>query len=109
VLWFCLHALGQSPPFAAVVLASQIGYLANAIPVPGGIGVLDAGLVGMLVLYGVRSTRAAGAELAYHAIALWVPALLGTLAFLLLRRQMASGKLTPRVPRVDERAQRESR
>ncbi len=109
VLWLCLHALGQSPPFAAVVLAYQIGYLANAIPVPGGIGVLDAGLVGMLVLYGVRSTPAAGAELAYHAIALWVPALIGTLAFVLLRRQMASGKLTPRVPRGDERAQRESR
>ncbi len=99
VLWFCLHALGQSPPFAAVILAYQIGYLANAIPVPGGIGVLDAGLVGMLVLYGIPSTVATAAELAYHAIALWVPALLGTLAFILLRRQIAFGKLAPRLPR----------
>lgn len=98
VLWVCLHAIGQSPPFAAVVLAYQIGYIANAIPVPGGFGVLDAGLVGMLVLYGVHSTPATGGELAYHAIALWVPALVGTLAFVMLRRQIASRKLTPRVP-----------
>lgn len=99
VLWVCLHALGQSPPFAVVILAYQIGYLANALPIPGGIGVLDAGLVGMLVLYGIRGSPATGAELAYHAIALWVPALIGTLAFILLRRQVASGKVTPRVPR----------
>jgi uncharacterized membrane protein YbhN (UPF0104 family) len=99
VLWLCLHALGSSPPFAAVILAYQIGYLANILPVPGGIGVVDAGLVATLVLYGVSSTHAAAAELAYHAIALWVPALLGTLAFVLLRRQIASGKLTPRLPR----------
>lgn len=105
VLWLCLHALGQSPPFAAVVLAYQIGYLANAIPIPGGIGVLDAGLVGMLVLYGIPSTAATGAELAYHAIALWVPSLLGTAAFILMRRQIASGNVKPRVPstRKDDR------
>lgn len=99
VLWLCLHALGQSPPFAAVILAYQIGYLANSLPVPGGIGVLDAGLVGMLVIYGVPGTQAAGAELAYHAIALWIPSLLGTLMFIRLRRQIASGKVKPRIPR----------
>jgi uncharacterized membrane protein YbhN (UPF0104 family) len=98
VLWFCLHAVGQSPPFAALILAYQIGYAVNIIPVPGGIGVLDAGLVGTLVLVGVRATPAAGAELVYHAIALWVPALLGTLAFIVLRRQLAKGKVTPRLP-----------
>jgi len=98
VLWFCLHALGSSPPFGALILAYQIGYIANAIPVPGGIGVLDAGLVAMLVVYGVRSTPAAAAEVAYHAIALWVPASIGTIAFILLRRQIASGNVGRRVP-----------
>jgi uncharacterized protein (TIRG00374 family) len=98
VLWFCLHAVGQSPPFAAVILAYQIGYVTNIIPVPGGIGVLDAGLVGTLVLVGVRATPAAGAELVYHAIALWIPGLIGTLAFIILRRQLVKGKVTPRQP-----------
>ena len=95
VLWLCLHALGQSPPFAAVILAYQIGYIANIVPVPGGIGVLDAGLVGMLVLCGIRATPATGAVLAYHAVSLWVPASIGTLAFVLLRRTIASGRVTP--------------
>jgi uncharacterized membrane protein YbhN (UPF0104 family) len=42
-------------------------------PVPGGIGVLDGSLVGMLVLYGVAGTVATAATLVYHAISLWVP------------------------------------
>lgn len=96
VLWLCLHALGQSPALAPLILAYQIGYIANAIPVPGGIGVLDAGLVGMLVVYGVPGTPAAAAEVAYHAIALWVPASIGTIGYLLLRRQVASGTVKRR-------------
>ena len=74
------------PPLASIVLAYQIGYLANLLPIPGNVGVLDASLVGILVLYGVGATEATAATLVYHAIALWVPALWGTLAFLLLRR-----------------------
>ena len=53
---------------------------------PGGIGGIDAGLVGTFVLYGVPVTAAASAVLAYRAIALWVPALLGSVAFVMLRR-----------------------
>jgi uncharacterized membrane protein YbhN (UPF0104 family) len=86
VLMACFSALGVTPPLAAVVLAYQIAYLSNAIPVPGGIGVLDGSLVGMLVLYGVKSTVAAAATLVYHAISLWIPAMWGTIAFLILRR-----------------------
>jgi uncharacterized membrane protein YbhN (UPF0104 family) len=99
VLWATFRALGVTPPPAAIVLGYQIGYLANIIPVPGGIGILDAGLVGALVLYGIDATQAAGAVLAYHAIALWVPALLGTVAFALLRRQLVQRRL----PRRDRR------
>ena len=85
VLYVCLDAVGHAPPLAGVVLAYQIGYLANIVPIPGGIGVLDSGLVGTLVLYGARATPATAAVLVYHAIALWVPTLFGTIAFLLLR------------------------
>ena len=92
-LWFdigvlvaCFAAIGDVPPLASIVLAYQIGYLANLLPIPGNVGVLDASLVGILVLYGVGATEATAATLVYHAIALWVPALWGTLAFLLLRR-----------------------
>jgi uncharacterized membrane protein YbhN (UPF0104 family) len=88
VLWACFRALGADPPVAALVLGYQVGYLANVVPIPGGVGALDAGLVGMLALYGIDPVVAAPAVLAYHAIALWVPTLIGTVAFALLRRQL---------------------
>jgi uncharacterized membrane protein YbhN (UPF0104 family) len=86
VLFACFAAGGQTPPLAPVVLAYQVGYLSNFIPVPGGIGVLDGSMIGMLVLYGLGGTVATAATLVYHAIALWVPALWGAIAFILLQR-----------------------
>jgi uncharacterized membrane protein YbhN (UPF0104 family) len=86
VLFACFAAAGQVPPLAPVVLAYQIGYLSNFIPVPGGIGVLDGSMIGMLVLYGVGGTVATAATLVYHAIALWVPAIWGTIAFIVLQK-----------------------
>lgn len=96
-LWACFKALGFDLPIAALVLAYQIGYLANIIPIPGGIGVLDTGLVAMLVLYGAPAITAAAAVLLYHAIVLWVPSLWGTVAYALLRRQMRH----PILPRTE--------
>ncbi len=88
VLWATFHAFGHSPPLAIVWIAYLIGELGGLIPVPGGIGGIDAGLVGTFVLYGVPITSAASAVLAYRAIALWVPALLGAVAFVVLRRTL---------------------
>jgi uncharacterized protein (TIRG00374 family) len=86
VLFACFAAAGQTPPVAPLVLAYQISYLSNFIPVPGGIGVLDGSMIGMLVLYGAGGTVATAATLAYHAISLWVPAIWGTIAFVILQR-----------------------
>ena len=86
VLFVCFAAAGRTPPLAPVVLAYQIGYLSNFIPVPGGIGVLDGSLIGMLVIYGLGGTVATAATLVYHAISLWVPAVWGTIAFVLLQK-----------------------
>jgi len=86
VLFACFAAAGHVPALAPVVLAYRIGYLSNFIPVPGGIGVLDGSLVGMLVLYGVAGTTATAVTLVYHAISLWVPAVWGTIAFIVLQK-----------------------
>ena len=86
VLFACFAAAGHMPPLAPVVLAYQIGYLSNFIPVPGGIGILDGSMIGMLVLYGVGGTVATAATLVYHVISLWVPAIWGTVAFILLQK-----------------------
>ena len=86
VLFACFAAAGKTPPLAPLVLAYQIGYLSNFIPVPGGIGVLDGSMIGMLVIYGVGGTVATAATLVYHAISLWVPAVWGTIAFFILQK-----------------------
>jgi uncharacterized membrane protein YbhN (UPF0104 family) len=91
VLWVVLRAVGSSASIAAVILAYSIGYAADSLPVPGGIGVLDAGLTGALVLYGVSPVRAAAAVIVYHAIAFWVPGLGGLLAYLRLRPRLMRG------------------
>ena len=88
IVWATFHALGPAPPLAILWIAYLIGELGGLIPIPGGIGGVDAGLVGTLALYNVSLASAAGAVLAYRAIALWVPAVVGGLAFIALRRTL---------------------
>jgi uncharacterized protein (TIRG00374 family) len=88
ILWATFRAFGASPPLAILGMAYLIGELGGLIPVPGGIGGVDVGLVGTFVLYNVPITAATSAVLAYRAIALWVPAILGSAAFVSLRRTL---------------------
>jgi uncharacterized membrane protein YbhN (UPF0104 family) len=90
VLWTTLAALGPAPPMVALAVAYLAGYLPNVLPIPGGVGILDAGLVGALGLYGLPLAHAAAAVLVYHAIAFWIPTLGGTLAYSRLRPRLAS-------------------
>jgi len=87
VLWATLTAVGYSPPIAVLVLGYIIGYLANLIPVPGAIGVLEGGIAGTLVLYGAPLTQATAGVLIYHAIAFWIPSLGGIIAYRRLQLQ----------------------
>lgn len=87
-LWAVFMAVGHVPPLAALVLGYLIGQLANALPVPGGIGVLDAGLAAALVLYGADPAAALAAVLVYHALVSWIPGVGGLLAFASLRRRL---------------------
>jgi uncharacterized membrane protein YbhN (UPF0104 family) len=84
-LWLAFRALGSAPAFGAVVMAYLLGMLGNLVPIPGGIGAVDLGLVGMLAAYGAPLSTAAAAVLVYRAISLWVPTLIGTVAYVLLR------------------------
>jgi uncharacterized membrane protein YbhN (UPF0104 family) len=90
VLLAALHAFGAHPGLAAVAMAYLIGMLGNALPLPGGIGAVDGGLLGALVLYGVPIAPAAAAVLVYRAIALWLPAVFGLASMALLRRGKAA-------------------
>jgi uncharacterized membrane protein YbhN (UPF0104 family) len=88
VLGVCFKAFGYSPAVGILVVGYLIGQLGGNIPVPGGIGGIDAGLIGVFVLYHQPLAVTTAAVLAYHAIALWIPGLLGTVAFVQLRRTL---------------------
>jgi uncharacterized protein (TIRG00374 family) len=88
IVWATFHALGPTPPLAILWIAYLIGELGGLIPVPGGIGGVEAGLVGTLALYNVSLASGVGAVLAYRAIALSVPAVIGGIAFVALRKTL---------------------
>lgn len=89
VLYACLAAFGHAPAFWVVAMAYLVGMLANSLPVPGGFVAVEGGLVGMLVLFHVRpASLAVAAVIVYRAISLWVPAVIGSIAFLSLRREI---------------------
>ena len=96
-LWAATAATGHSLGVPAVAVAYCIGYLATAIPMPAGLGVLDSGLAASLVLYGFSPAASVGAVLVYHAIAIWVPGLGGLLAWLptQLGRRAGASSLAP--------------
>jgi uncharacterized membrane protein YbhN (UPF0104 family) len=102
MLWVCMHALGMNPPILALVMGYQVGYLANLLPVPGGVGVLEGGLLGALLLYGFPAEPTAAAVVIYHAIALWVPTLGGIYGFMRIRRVVSSGLPARQAARVNE-------
>jgi uncharacterized protein (TIRG00374 family) len=85
-LWASFHAFGQPPPFAALVMAYYLGMLANLLPLPGGIGGVDGGMIGALIAFGVPSSLAIVSVLTYRAFAFWLPTIPGAIAYLQLRK-----------------------
>jgi uncharacterized membrane protein YbhN (UPF0104 family) len=81
-------AVGGHPAVGPLVFAYVIGQLGGLIPVPAGIGGTDGGLIGALVLYGSPLSQAAAAVLIYRVFQLAIPAVLGSVAFVQLRRSL---------------------
>jgi uncharacterized membrane protein YbhN (UPF0104 family) len=87
VLWAAFNAFGHThPPIATLVIAYLIGSAAGSLPVPAGIGVVEGGMLGLLVLFGAPAICAGIAVLAYRAISTGVTLALGGAAFLTIRR-----------------------
>ena len=89
VLWATFHAFGASPPLTIVLMGYLIGQLGGLLPLPGGVGGIDGGLIGTLVVYGAPAAATAAAVLAYRVILFWLPLLGGAVAFASLRRGLA--------------------
>ena len=91
VLWATFHAFGISLPLTIVLMGYLIGQLGGLLPIPGGIGGIDGGLIGTLIVYGAPAAGTAAAVLAYRVILFWLPLVAGAIAFAALRRDMPGG------------------
>lgn len=88
VLWATYQAVGADVPVAVVMMGYLIGQLGGLLPIPGGVGGIDGGLIGTLVVYGAPAAPTAAAVLAYRIILFWLPLVGGAVAFALLRRAL---------------------
>ncbi len=96
VLWASFRALGHSPPLEVIAMAYVIGQVGSLLPLPGGVGGIEAGLLGTLVLYGTPPAPAASAVLLYRAVSVAVPLALGAGACVQRRRRAAPDQASRR-------------
>jgi uncharacterized protein (TIRG00374 family) len=90
VLWASFEAFGGDVPFGVLVQGFFVGMAANLIPSPaGGVGSVDAGMIGAFVLFGIDESIVFPAVLTYRVIAFWLPIPPGIVAFIQLRRTVA--------------------
>jgi len=88
-LWASFEAFGGAPAIGIVVMAYFVGMLANVLPLPGGIGGVDGGMIGAFIAFGVAAPLAVVAVLIYRAFAFWLPTVPGGIAYIQLRRRVA--------------------
>jgi uncharacterized membrane protein YbhN (UPF0104 family) len=88
VLWATFQAFGADVPISIVMMGYLIGQLGGLLPLPGGVGGIDGGLIGTLIVYGAPAAETAAAVLAYRVILFWLPLIGGAIAFAFLRRAL---------------------
>jgi uncharacterized protein (TIRG00374 family) len=93
ILWASFHAVGEAPPWAVIVMGYFVGMLANLLPLPGGVGGVDGGMIGAFVAFGGESKDSiVVAVLTYRLFAFYLPTIPGAIAYFQLRRTVARWK-----------------
>jgi uncharacterized protein (TIRG00374 family) len=101
ILWASFKAFGVDVPLTIVVQGFFVGMFANLIPLPGGVGAVDAGMLGAFALFDVSHIFAA--VLLYRVFAFWLPIPPGVVAFFHLRKTVQRWETErPRAPRARE-------
>lgn len=98
VLWSCFQAFDVDCPFGVLVMGFFVGTLANVLPSPaGGVGTVDAGLIGTFILFGIDKDDVFPVILAYRLVFYWLPIPPGIYAFLRLRKTVHSWEGLPEI------------
>jgi uncharacterized protein (TIRG00374 family) len=85
VLGLSLRAFGAVVSPAVIVMAYFLGTVGSLLPLPGGIGGVEGGMIGALAAFGTPGGQAVVGVLAYRAISFWLPTLPGIGGYLALR------------------------
>jgi uncharacterized protein (TIRG00374 family) len=85
VLYAAFRAFGDAPPGAVLVMGYFVGLLGNLLPLPGGVGGVDGGMIGAFAAFGVDPGLALVAVLMYRLFAFWLPTIPGGIAYFQLR------------------------
>ena len=88
VLWAAFRAFGDAPPLAVLIQAFFVGMLGNLLPIPGGVGGVEGGMIGAFAAFGVDAGLAVVAVLVFRALTFWLPLLPGVIAFFKLRARV---------------------
>ena len=87
-LYFSVEAFGGGLSFATVGAVYLVGSaVATAAPTPGGLGAMEAALIGGLVAAGLDNTVAVPAVFMYRLFTFWIPILPGWFSFHWLQRR----------------------
>lgn len=102
------RAFGTVVPVAVLVMGYFLGTLGSLLPLPGGIGGVEGGMIGAFAAFGEPAGRAVIAVLAYRAISFWLPTLPGIGGYVTLRStvrgwRVADTMASDTVARADER------
>jgi uncharacterized membrane protein YbhN (UPF0104 family) len=95
VLWAAFHAFGPAPEFSVIWMAYFVGMFGNLLPLPGGVGGVEGGMIGAFAAFGVEIPLTVAAVLSYRAISFWLPTLPGAIAYFQLRRTVARWRGRP--------------
>jgi hypothetical protein len=98
-LWASFRAFGHSPPGGVLVMSYYVGTLANTLPLPGGIGGVEGGMIGAFLAFGINAPIVILAVLAYRTISYWLPTVPGAIAYVQLRHTVAGWRSQTPDPR----------
>ncbi|HEX5144821.1 MAG TPA: lysylphosphatidylglycerol synthase transmembrane domain-containing protein [Mycobacterium sp.] len=77
-LWASVEAFGGTTSFVTVTVVTMVGgTLASAAPTPGGVGAVEAALIGGLAAFGLPAGIAVPAVLLYRVLTCWLPVFIG--------------------------------
>lgn len=107
VLGVSFHAFGTVVPVAVLIVGYFLGTLGSLLPLPGGIGGVEGGMIGAFIAFGIPGKSAVISVLAYRAISFWLPTLPGIVGYLALRstvrRWRTDGAAAAGADRLDHR------